>query len=313
VILFAGIPSETPLALAIAAAERLGLPHVVFNQRHSPYIDLTMAWSDSGLEGALWIGNSRYRLESFTGVYARTIEADLLPEMQPRGRVPADAGTLARTRALTDLFNDLLDIHPGTVANRPSAMGSNLSKPYQAQLVHAAGLLTPETLISNDPEAVRAFHAIHQRIVYKSVSAVRSIVREWSPITGPELSAVQHVPTQFQAFIPGTNIRVHVVGDELFATEITSGAVDYRYGERDGFETRMAAVELPVRIADACRRLTADLGLLLSGIDLKRTPAGEWYCFEVNPSPAYSYFEELGGQPIADALVRALARPAQVG
>jgi glutathione synthase/RimK-type ligase-like ATP-grasp enzyme len=313
VILFAGIPSETPLALAIAAAERASLPHVVFNQRHSAYVDLTMAWSESRLEGALWIGDTRHALDSFTGIYARTIEADLLPETQPHGRASVDAATVARTRALTELFNELLDIHPAAVANRPSAMGSNLSKPYQAQLVQAAGLLTPETLITNEPEAVRAFHATHRRIIYKSISAVRSIVREWSLAAGPDLAGVQHVPTQFQAFVPGVNIRVHVVGDEIFATEITSDAIDYRYGERDGFETRMAPFVLPPPIADACRRLTADLGLLLSGIDLKRTPDGDWYCFEVNPSPAYSYFEELGGQPIAGALVRALSRSAQPG
>ncbi len=136
---------------------------------------------------------------------------------------------------------------------------------------------------------------------------MRSIVREWSPTIGPDLAAVARVPTQFQAFVPGVNIRVHVVGDALFATEIASAAVDYRYGERDGFDTAMAPVELPQAIAEACVQLTSGLGLVLSGIDLKRTPAGEWYCFEVNPSPAYSYFEELGGQPIAEALVRALS------
>jgi hypothetical protein len=30
-------------------------------------------------------------------------------------------------------------------------------------------------------------------------------------------------------------------------------------------------------------------------------------CFEVNPSPAYSYYQELTGAPISDALVRYLA------
>ena len=306
-ILFAGIPSETPLALAIAAAERLSLPYVVFNQRNSAHVDLSMAWGNGGLEGALWIGDARYSLDRFTGVYARTVEAVVLPELRPRGRRAADAGVVARTQALTELFHDLLDIHPAHVANRPSAMGSNLSKPYQAQLVQAAGLLTPETLITNDAQAVREFHADRGRIVYKSVSAVRSIVREWSPAIGPDLAAIARLPTQFQAFVPGVNIRVHVVAGELFATEITSEAVDYRYAGRDGFETTMTPVELPRPIADACVRLTTELGLMLSGIDLKRTPGGDWYCFEINPSPAYSYFEESSGQPIAEALVRALA------
>jgi glutathione synthase/RimK-type ligase-like ATP-grasp enzyme len=307
VILFAGIPSETPLALAIAAAERLSLPHLVFNQRHSTHVNLSMEWREAGLDGALWLGDARYRLDGFTGIYARTVEAAVLPELQPRGRGGADAAAVARTQTLTELFNELLDVHPGRVANRPSAMGSNLSKPYQAQLIQAAGLLIAETIVTNDAQAVRAFHADHRRIVYKSVSGVRSIVREWSPAIGPDLAAVSRLPTQFQAFVPGVNIRVHVVGDELFATEIASDAVDYRYGERDGFETAMSPVELPSFIADVCVKLTVGLGLVLSGIDLKRTPGGEWYCFEVNPSPAYSYFEELGGQPIAEALVRALS------
>jgi len=48
------------------------------------------------------------------------------------------------------------------------------------------------------------------------------------------------------------------------------------------------------------------LSLALAGIDLKRTPDGAWYCFEANPSPAYSYYQEATGQPIADALVRLL-------
>ena len=44
-----------------------------------------------------------------------------------------------------------------------------------------------------------------------------------------------------------------------------------------------------------------------AGIDLRITPDGETYCFEVNPSPAYSAFEEATGQPISLALARYLA------
>ena len=38
-----------------------------------------------------------------------------------------------------------------------------------------------------------------------------------------------------------------------------------------------------------------------------RTSRGEYYCFEVNPSPAYSYFEEETSQPISRAVVDYLA------
>jgi glutathione synthase/RimK-type ligase-like ATP-grasp enzyme len=49
-------------------------------------------------------------------------------------------------------------------------------------------------------------------------------------------------------------------------------------------------------------------GLAFAGIDLKITPAGEIFCFEVNPSPDFSFYEANTGQPIASALARYLAR-----
>jgi len=47
------------------------------------------------------------------------------------------------------------------------------------------------------------------------------------------LHLLRHSPAQFQAFIPGDNVRVHTVGDQLFATRIHSEAVDYRYAGQD--------------------------------------------------------------------------------
>ena len=306
-ILFAGIPSEAPLALAIEAAERAGVPHVIFNQRQSMHYDLALECNGSGFTGRLSLGGSPRSLSEITGIYARMMDTAALPELQPTRRAPADAESAAKARAVCALFDEVLDVLPVPVANRPSFMGSNLSKPAQAQAIVRAGLLTPPTLVTNVPEAVRAFHADHRRVVYKSISAARSIVREWRPDTGPDVGAVANLPTQFQAFVPGQNVRVHVIGRELFATAIDSDAVDYRYAGRDDEDVSMTAVELPQVVADACVSVTRELGLTMSGIDLKRTPNDEWYCFEVNPSPAYSFFQELGGQPIADALVKLLA------
>ena len=110
---------------------------------------------------------------------------------------------------------------------------------------------------------------------------------------------VRWCPSLFQRFVPGTNYRVHVIGDEVLAVRIESDQLDYRYGR-----STMSVVELPADVADRCRRLSAKLGLHFSGIDLMRTPDEQWYCFEVNPSPGYPYFEACSGQPIAAALVR---------
>jgi glutathione synthase/RimK-type ligase-like ATP-grasp enzyme len=122
-----------------------------------------------------------------------------------------------------------------------------------------------------------------------------------------ELDKVRYLPTQFQAFVPGTNIRVHIVGSEVFATEIRSDATDYRYASRDGLDVEMTPIDLPPVIAARCVSLSRVLDLPLCGIDLKCTPDGEYYCFEVNPSPAYSYYQESTGQDMATAIVKYLS------
>jgi len=306
VILIAGIPSEDPLRRVIDACSERGFDYVVLNQRHASDIDILLSIDDKALRGTIWIAGQAYPIDGFTGVYSRTIDSTILPELRASKHTMDSSAFPARVLSLFTLLNDVLDVVPARVVNRPSSMGSNMSKPFQAQHIVATGMRIPETLVTNDPKAVHAFRAQHGHIIYKSISAIRSIVRVWTPTEGPNLADVETLPTQFQAFVPGENIRVHVVDREIFATRIISEAVDYRYATLDGLETTMAPMELPTDVAAACVNLTKSLGLAFSGIDLKRTPAGEWYCFEVNTSPAYSYFEHHGGQPIADTLARFL-------
>jgi glutathione synthase/RimK-type ligase-like ATP-grasp enzyme len=93
----------------------------------------------------------------------------------------------------------------------------------------------------------------------------------------------------------------------LFATEIRSEAIDYRYASHEDQDVEMVPIELPPTIEARCFALAKQLNLPLCGIDLKLTPQGEYYCFEVNPSPGYSYFQENSGQNIAQAIVNYLA------
>jgi hypothetical protein len=306
-ILFAGIPSEAPLRLAIEAAERRGVPYVALNQRHAAHVDLCLRTDGQRISGQLWMAGTSVPLDALSGVYARLMDPAALPEIGTTRRKDSETPEASRARLVADLLTDWLEVSGSRIVNRPSAMGSNLSKPFQTRLIRQAGLLTPETVITNDPQEVRAFHATHGRIVYKSVSAVRSIVKEWTPGEGPDLERVRQLPTQFQALVPGVDVRVHVVGRRTFSTQILSDAIDYRYARQDGGDSVMTPTALPDDVAAICVDLTARLGLEFSGIDLKRTPDGSWYCFEVNPSPAYSWFEESGGQPIADALVQLLS------
>jgi glutathione synthase/RimK-type ligase-like ATP-grasp enzyme len=96
--------------------------------------------------------------------------------------------------------------------NRAGAGTSNSSKPFQAQLIQRAGFNVPETLVTNDPELVCEFRDRHGRVIYKSMSEVRSIVRFLDDEAINRLDLLRWCPVQFQRYIPGVNVRVHTVG-----------------------------------------------------------------------------------------------------
>ncbi len=302
-ILVCGIPTEPPIARVLHELERLGAPTVVFNQRQFESCRLAWAVADRRVSGWLGVDGHAYDLESFTGVYARLMDDRLLPELDGE---PDESPRRRRCRQLHDQLVAWMDVAPARVVNRVRTMGSNGSKPYQAQLIRRHGFRVPETLVTNDAALVRQFCTRHGRAVYKSISGIRSIVAEVTAAELDRLDAVRACPVQFQAFVPGFDVRVHTVGDEVFATRIDSPGTDYRYAAHDGDGTRLEPYDIPDALARRCCQLAAALGLPFTGIDLRITPDGDVYCFEANPSPAYSYYEAHTDQPIASAVARYL-------
>jgi glutathione synthase/RimK-type ligase-like ATP-grasp enzyme len=303
-ILLCGIPTERPIAMVAGALDALGAPYLWFNQRRFDEMNLDARLDGAEVRGTLRVNGSSVALESVRGVYTRMMDHRQLPELRGEG----DSARAQKCAELHAAMQQWLEITPARVINRTTAMASNASKPYQAQLIRRHGFSIPETLITNDPELVHEFRARHGTIVYKSISGIRSIVR---PLTDEDLSRLDSIrwcPTQFQQFVPGMNIRVHVIGEEVLATAAVTSAVDYRYASRDDTETQLEPIELSDELRARCVALAASLGLEFAGIDLKRTDDGEIYCFEVNPSPGFSYFESSTGQPIAHAVARALTR-----
>lgn len=304
-ILLCGIPSETSLARVTAAAERLELPHIVVSQRHVRELAIELHVDDGGLGGRLTGPGYDLDLDDVSGVYLRFMDDRVLPELEDE---PEGSPVRASSRAFHELFGHWADIAPARVVNRYSAMGSNFSKPYQSQLIRAHGFDVPETLVTNDPELVRAHQAKHGRLIYKSISGERSIVAMLDEDDRDRIERIRWCPVQFQEFVDGPNVRVHTVGEEVFATIVETDAVDYRYASRQtGNGAEFAPYELEDDLAERCVGLAASLGLDVAGLDLKMPPDGRAVCLEVNPSPVFSYFEANTGQPIADAVARLLA------
>jgi glutathione synthase/RimK-type ligase-like ATP-grasp enzyme len=192
------------------------------------------------------------------------------------------------------------------VLNRPSAMEPNHSKPYQAEQIRESGFRVPDTLITNHPQAALAFWQHHGDVIYKSISGVRSQVSRLKPEHSVRLDDLVWCPTQFQQYVSGQDYRVHVVGEHIFACEVSSGADDYRYADISESPILQAGY-LPPNVRQRCRALALSLNLPLAGIDLRQTPQDEWYCFEVNPSPGFTYYQDATGQPISCAIAQLLS------
>jgi glutathione synthase/RimK-type ligase-like ATP-grasp enzyme len=258
---------------------------------------------DAAVGGRLRVGEQWIDLAEVTAAYLRPYDSRQMPDVAKAGAGSVEEGYAL---AIEDLLVSWADITPALVLNRPAAMASNTSKPYQAALILDCGFAVPETLITTDPEAIREFRGRHQDVIYKSISSTRSVVSRLGPEQMSRLDDLHWCPTQFQEFVPGTDYRVHVVGDEVFTSEIRSTADDFRYAAAQGGATEMRDFELPDECAARCRALSAHLDLPFAGIDLRRTPDGAWYCFEVNPAPGFSFFQESTGQRIDEAVSRCL-------
>jgi glutathione synthase/RimK-type ligase-like ATP-grasp enzyme len=200
----------------------------------------------------------------------------------------------ARAAAMDELLWSWADIAPTRVVNRPRAMAPNGSKPFQARQIRAQGFAVPETLLTTDAAAAEAFWRGHGQVIYKSISGERSIVSRFQPAELTRLADLASCPVQFQQYVPGTDHRVHVIGGDVHCARVDSDADDYRYATRQNGRAQVVPGKLPDEVADRCLALHRAQGLEVSGIDLRRTPDGEWFCFEVNPAPAFSSFDPDG-------------------
>src|SRR4030095_4971213 len=296
-ILIYGRMDDPPLSTTVEALQEAGAEYTLLEQSALDREDLHVEVGPCGVRGNLVASGQDVPLESVHSVCARPLE---LPSHH------WDHAATARARTVHEQLFEWLDVAQALVVNRPRTMQANGSKPLQIQLIGESGFLVPETLVTSDEAEARHFWRQHRRVVYKSISGVRSIVQELDERAAARLGRLAWLPVQFQEFVPGVDVRVHVVGDRAFAAEITGAGIDYRYSARQGGEATLTAVDLHTELGRRCIVLSRQRGLPLSGIDLRRRPDGAYVCFEVNPMPAYSYFEAHTGLPISRALSRLL-------
>jgi glutathione synthase/RimK-type ligase-like ATP-grasp enzyme len=182
-------------------------------------------------------------------------------------------------------------------------------KMFQLKEAAKLGLRVPHTCITNDPNAAQTFIAEQGEhgTIYKSFSATEEAWRETRLLKAEERQLVTNVrfaPVIFQEYIPAAvDVRVTIVGDNLFPAEIWSQETRYPYDFRMDLQAaRIAPHALPKDVRSALRKLMATFNLVYGAVDLRLTPDGEYVFLEINPSGQWLFVEFRTAQKITDAL-----------
>lgn len=192
------------------------------------------------------------------------------------------------------LLGLMLSCFTGSWVNDPLRTRTAANKLVQSVAAARAGFRVPKTLVSQEPERIRAFYDdLGGRVVVKAVAGsprsplLTQHVRPEHLESGGPLVAM---PAIYQELIPGTvHLRVNCFGDDVHAVEIRSQDLDWRAD----LDVPMSPVALPPDLEDRLRSVLADLGLRMGVVDLKLTPEGEPVWLEVNPQGQFLFLQPL--------------------
>lgn len=190
--------------------------------------------------------------------------------------------------------------------NPPVLDTAGSRKSWQLRLATQLGLNPPETLVTNCPGTARDFVTRLGEVIYKPFAASPQYWRETRRFGADEmrnLDQLRHAPTILQEAIPGRDIRVTVVGPQIFAAEIDSSGGNYDIDFRMNHQVSISETALPADVQDAIQALMGRMGLVYGALDFRRDDrTGALRFLEINPAGQWLFVEEQTGQPIARAV-----------
>jgi glutathione synthase/RimK-type ligase-like ATP-grasp enzyme len=310
VILVVSYPGEEHTDDVVQRLEQLGREVVRIDLADFPAeIGMDLSWSSSASPNyKLNTTQGRVDLNSARVVWWRRIRPFMID--------PAIASLEQRRFAeseTTQAVTGLLDALPCSWVNPRESDAAAHHKPYQWSVAHEVGLLLPRTLVTNQADRAQEFiQSIGLgQVVFKPFLASIESWRETRLVEETDLEKIElvkYAPVIFQEYIQGVDLRITVIGDQILAAEIDARSTTYPVDMRMVVgEAAVQPVTLPEEIREKLLALQRRLGLVYGAIDMRRTDAGEYVFFEVNPAGQWHFVEQRTGLPISQTMADHLA------
>ena len=297
--------------LLVLALKRKGADFLRLNLDTFPE-DIVATWSPSVQLGRITVGQDSYRPQDFRAAWFRRLPTRFSPYPDDE---PAH-GFVTRERIA--FIEGLLETPNWLWVNRPTRIRMADNKLVQLQMATTLGFEVPETIVTNDPRVVRDFAAT-RRAIAKTISGPAVLLENSKKIIFTQAlepgaddsdSSIQVAPFIVQERIePKSDLRVTVVGDELFATRITAAPTgasppDWRASPPE--DLRYEPTTLPEQVESRCLAMMQRCGLLYGAFDFAVDSAGRHFFLEVNPSGQWGWIEKATGYPLTDRIARLL-------
>ena len=215
------------------------------------------------------------------------------------------AQSAATLTALCESLQTLWVGHPHTLRRAEV-------KALQLAEASKAGLLTPHTLISNDPAKAAAFVDVlgEAECAIKPLIAL-GVSNEQGyrlPLTttlpkGHALESVAEAPTIFQPYVDkAAELRCVVIGEKIFCAKMNSQANENTRKDWRGGDREHEIFSLPGQVEASIHRLMDSLGINFASMDMILTPEGEFVFLEANPNGQWLWIEQELGLPLVASM-----------
>ena len=200
--------------------------------------------------------------------------------------------------------------------NHP-ARAAAASKPVQLATAARCGLPVPDTLITNDPDAVRRFASCGATVTkmlganHIAEEGIRKITftRLLTDDDLADLRGIDVTTHQFQRWAPKQyDARVIAIGDRLFAFAIHAGNTTSYIDFRTDYDAlTYEEIELPGEVSEGIRQFLGAMGLVYGALDFVVDQEGAYTFLECNAGGHFGCLEARTGAEVAEAIADLLA------